>query len=387
MNTAKTMLTILLTTVLSGALFAAVTPSASSVMLAIDDPGPAALGLGGTAPAALSGADAVTANPAGIALADGFQLQAFDCMGAWMAHNIMLAAAIPVGKFNLGAQFGYYSFGLGNLDLTADEIGIFGANWATNAGVTLEDGLVSEILIGLGAGFNFDQIKKGKRGPFSMGILVKILMSDITQTDGGTGVAADIGILYASKAIKSVKKEDSLFLGVAVQNLGTISYGDYGGALPFNARGALALVPKVTKQMRLLLGVGANYGYEGFAGGLGLQVTIQQMFALRAGYYYAPGNAGGLTMGLGFTKTPVRIDVGAMIGSILGGQNKISIGLGIAMGKKKPSARAEEEEELEATEEEGEEEEGEEEIGEEEGEEEGLDEELDSELDEELDLE
>ena len=256
----------------------------------------------GEALASLSdGAIASYYNPAGLTMADNYQIAAMHSEWFQDLRYEFVGLAMPAGQSgNLGASFSYLGLG---------EINGYSSSNLPTGGISAYDWS-----FGLAYGRRMTE-------RFSLGLGAKIInerLDDVTAF----GYAADLGAQYRTNHIG---------LGLALMNIGpNVKYDQASSPLPSRTQTGLAYWP-LDGQLAVLTGVAVPFRGE-ISVKAGLEYTYANALIVRSGFDSAEryDERSGISIGAGFKISHHSLDYAYNVNSVLGGTHQFSFiwGLG-----------------------------------------------------------
>jgi hypothetical protein len=250
----------------------------------------------GNALSALSdGAIAAYYNPAGLTLADNYQIAVMHSEWYQDLRYEYLGAAIPIGsRSNLGTSFSYLNLGSIN--------GYTSSNLST--------GNINAYDWSLGVAYGHELSSR-----FSLGLGAKVLSERLDDVSA-YGYAADLGMQY---------RYSQLGLGLALRNLGPdVKYDGSSSPLPSRLEAGISYW-LWAQDLALLAGAGLPLrGQPSFRAGL--EYTYAGAFIIRGGFDSAELNAdrGGFSLGAGFNLSGHSVDYAYNVNNLLGGTHLLS---------------------------------------------------------------
>ena len=252
----------------------------------------------GTGEALASLSDGVIAsyyNPAGLTMADNYQIAAMHSEWFQDLRYEFVGLAMPAGRNgNFGASFSY--LGLGEIN------GYSSSNVPTGA--------INAFDWSFGMAYGRRMTER-----FSLGAGAKIInerLDDVTAF----GYAADLGAQYRTNRVG---------LGLGLMNIGpNVKYDQVSSPLPSRIETGLAYWPS-GKQLALLTGVGVP-----FRGKISLKAGIEYTYAnaliVRSGFDSAEryDERSGFSLGAGFKISHHSLDYAYNVNSVLGGTHQFS---------------------------------------------------------------
>jgi hypothetical protein len=250
----------------------------------------------GEALAALSeGAIASYYNPAGLTMADNYQIAAMHSEWLQDIRYEYLGLAMPAGeKGNLGASFSYLNLGTIN--------GYSSANSPTG-GIEAYDWS-----FGLAYGRKITE-------PLSLGFGAKIVNERLDNITA-YGYAGDLGAQY---------RAGNIGIGLAIMNIGpNVKYERVSSPLPSRVETGVSYRPW-GDQLAILTGVGVPFRGD-IAYKAGLEYTYAGALIVRGGFDSAErfDDQSGLSMGAGFKISSHSLDYAYNANSVLGGTHQFS---------------------------------------------------------------
>jgi hypothetical protein len=210
-----------------------------------------------------------------------------------------LGAALPLGSQSAwGVLAQYVDYGATQRTVVS---GAAGANSGTFTG--------QDIAVGLSYG--------SRLGSWGYGATAKVFSSEIDNATA-SAFAVDLGLRWQADA-------SPVSLGVSLRNLGTeVKYDQEAEHLPieFRVGGAWWAFEK-----RLLVTAEVvKVAEENWSGHAGVEWTLADMFALRAGYDGSVEIDNGLTVGAGFRSSGLEVDYAWIPFGDVGNNHRIGVG-------------------------------------------------------------